>query len=125
MQGVLKPGLIFLLMQLGENIRKYRKAKGLTQAELAEKLGTAQYVITNYERGLRKPPADKLPEIAKALGIHLDALYGINGKDAPEEKKGSGTRREAEIQKIFRELPPAKQRAILEHAKGLRKGSAK
>ena len=121
MQGVLKPGLIFFLMKLGENIRKYRKAKGLTQAELAEMLGTAQYVITNYERGLRKPAADKLPEIANALGVHLDALYGINGKDAPAEKRGSGTRREAEIQKIFRDLPPAKQRAVLEHAKGLQK----
>ena len=106
---------------IGENIRKYRKAKGLTQSELGKKLGTTQFVITNYERGRNNPTAAKLPDIAKALGVPLEALYGINGTEAPPEKKGSGTRREAEIQKIFRELPPAKQRAVLEHAKGLRK----
>lgn len=124
MQVTVKSGLIFLSMELGENIRKYRKAKGLTQAELAKKLGSAQYVITNYERGLRRPSADKLPDIAKALGVPLEALYGLNGTTAPAEKKGSGTRREAQIQKIFRELPAAKQRAVLEHAKGLKKGKA-
>jgi len=123
LQGVLKIALTFFPMELGKNIRKHRKSKGLTQTELAEILGTAQYVITNYERGLRKPPADKIPQIAKALGVPLEDLYGINSKDAmPLERKGAGTRREAEIQKIFRELPPTKQRAVLEHAKGLLKG---
>jgi transcriptional regulator with XRE-family HTH domain len=107
---------------IGENIRKYRKAKGLTQTELAEKLGTTQFVITNYERGRNNPTAAKLPEIAKALGVGLDQLYGLKGDDPKaEEKEGSGKRREAQIQKIFRELPPAKQRAVLEHAKGLKK----
>lgn len=104
---------------IGENIRKYRKAKGLTQTELAKKLGTTQFVITNYERGRNNPTAARLPEIAKALNVPLEALYGIHVQTTPEEKKGEGTRREAEIQKIFRELPPAKQRAVLEHAKGL------
>jgi len=59
------------------------KAKGLTQAELAEKLGTAQYVITNYERGERRPSADMLPDIAKALEVPLGALYGMNGVGGP------------------------------------------
>ena len=109
---------------IGENIRKYRKAKGLTQTELAEKLRTTQFVITNYERGRNNPTSAKLPDIAKALDVPLEALYGISEKKVPEEKKGEGTRREAEIQKIFRELPPAKQRAVLEHAKGLKKGKS-
>ena len=108
---------------IGENIRKYRKAKGLTQTELAEKLGTTQFVITNYERGRNNPTAAKLPEIAKALDVGLDQLYGLKSEDRKtEEKEVSGKRREAQIQKIFRELPPAKQRAVLEHAKGLKKG---
>jgi transcriptional regulator with XRE-family HTH domain len=81
-------------------------------------------VITNYERGRNNPTAAKLPDIAKALEVPLEALYGIEAERMPEEKKGAGTRREAEIQKIFRELPPAKQRAVLEHAKGLRKAKS-
>lgn len=106
---------------IGENIRKYRKAKGLTQTELAKKLGTTQFVITNYERGRNNPTAAKLPEIAKALGVPLEALYGMSEPEEPIENVGSGSRREMQMQKIFRELPPAKQRAVLEHAKGLKK----
>jgi transcriptional regulator with XRE-family HTH domain len=115
---------LLLMSNVGQNIRKYRKALGLTQIDLAKKLGLTQALITNYERGLHNPPTAKLPDIAKALNVPLEALYGINSKDALAEKKGSGTRREAQIQKIFRELPAAKQRAVLEHAKGLKKGKA-
>ncbi len=104
---------------IGESIRKLRKAKGLTQTELAEKLGTTQYVITNYERGANNPTAAKIPEIAKALGVTLEEVYGLSGSEGAVEQKGSSKRREIQLQKIFSELPPAKQRAVLEHAKGL------
>ena len=70
-RGTENPAYIFP-MKLSESIRKYRKAKGLTQAELAQKLGTAQYVITNYERGLRRPSSDKIPLIAEVLGVTLE-----------------------------------------------------
>ena len=96
---------------------------GLTQAELAENLGLTQALITNYERGLHNPPTTRLPDIAKALGIGVEQLYVLSGGESKVvEKTGSGKRRETEIQKIFRELPATKQRAVLEHAKGLKKG---
>jgi transcriptional regulator with XRE-family HTH domain len=114
---------IYLMSIIGENIRKLRKAKGLTQTELAEKLGTTQFVITNYERGRNNPTTAKMPEIAKALGVTLEELYGLKGAERPAEEKGSSKRREIQLQKIFSELPPVKQRAVLEHAKGLMKKS--
>jgi transcriptional regulator with XRE-family HTH domain len=114
---------ISIMSIIGESIRKYRKAKGLTQTELAKKLGTSQYVLTNYERGVNNPTAAKMPEIAKALGVTLDQLYGLKSEEVPLEKTGSVKRREIQLQKVFGELPPAKQRAVLEHAKGLRKKS--
>ena len=109
-------------MSFGSNLRNLRKSKGLTQAEIAQKLDVSQSIVAAYERGAKKPEMDKVPLIAQALGVPLDALYGISGKDGPAEKKGPGTRRESQIQKIFRELPPAKQRTVIEHAKWLKKG---
>jgi transcriptional regulator with XRE-family HTH domain len=116
---------ISIMSIIGENISKYRKAKGLTQTELAEKLGTTQFVITNYERGRNNPTAAKMPEIAKALGVTIEQLYGLKSEEGTEEQKGSSKRREIQLQKIFGELPPAKQRAVLEHAKGLSKKAPK
>jgi len=113
---------LWLMSKLGENIRKYRKALGLTQAELAEKLGLTQALITNYERGLHNPPTTKLPDIAKALGIGVEQLYGIGAIESKTvEKRGSGKRRDAQIQKIFGDLSPTDQRALLKQAKGLLK----
>lgn len=113
---------IWLMSMLGENIRKYRKALGLTQAELAGKLGLTQALITNYERGLHNPPTAKLPGIAKVLGVGVEQLYGFTGGETkPAEKKGSGKRRDAQIQKIFGDLSPTDQRALLKQAKGLLK----
>lgn len=112
---------IYLMSIIGENIRKYRKAKGLTQTQLAEKLGTSQYVLTNYERGVNNPLATKMPEIAKVLDVSLDELYGIKSGEGKEpEPKSSGKRRDAQMQKIFEDLPSTDQRALLKQAKALR-----
>lgn len=121
-QGTLKTGPIFGLMNLGTNIRHFRRQAGLTQADLADKVGAKQYAIAKYEKGMHNPTPEALAKIAHALGIAVGDLYEVSSKNGlTAERKGSGSRREAQIQKIFRELPPAKQRAVLEHAKGLKK----
>ena len=61
-------------MTIGEALRKARKAKGLTQSELAARLGVTQPFIGNYERGLRKPKLETLKRIASALDI---AVYSL------------------------------------------------
>ena len=60
---------------LGVNIRKLRKEHGLTQMQLAEKMGLGATAIVNYESGYSAPPANKLPKLAKALGVSLDRLF--------------------------------------------------
>lgn len=52
----------------GSNIRAAREAKGMTQAELAEKIGTSQQTVDKIERGVMKRTT-YLPEIQKVLGI--------------------------------------------------------
>lgn len=55
----------------GSNIRAAREAKGMTQAELAEKIGTSQQTVDKIERGVMKRTT-YLPEIQKVLGIGED-----------------------------------------------------
>ncbi len=101
-------------------MRESRKKIGLTQIELAELLGTSQKVITNYERNLRKPSVDKLPEIAKVLKIELDELLGVTKRDEEAPRVAHNTR-EKQMLEAFQKLKPADQRAILKQTKALGK----
>lgn len=61
----------------GRNIRKARKAAGLTQEQLAQKCGLATITIGQYERDSRAPRMEQLQIIADALGVHVLDLIGI------------------------------------------------
>lgn len=62
-------------MDLGEQIKKYRKEAGLTQKELAEILDVATGTIQQYELGKRQPRLEMINRIAGALGIGVRRLY--------------------------------------------------
>lgn len=61
-------------MNIGDNIKKYRKEKGLKQSELAEKANVSRVAIGNYERGERTPNVDIIKKIAEALNIPTTTL---------------------------------------------------
>lgn len=54
---------------VGENIRKHRKAQGLSVVGLAEKVGMTEGAIRHYENGIRTPGEDQLKKIARALDV--------------------------------------------------------
>ncbi|WP_349674364.1 helix-turn-helix transcriptional regulator [Lacrimispora sp.] len=56
---------------IGDNIRKFRKEKNLTQKELGDLLDMSEVMIGQYERGDRNPKIDTLRRIAKALSVEL------------------------------------------------------
>lgn len=64
----------------------YRTAAGLSQFELAEKIGMTQQRISAYELGKRQPDLDTLKLFADFFGITTDELLGIE-KDEPKEDK--------------------------------------
>lgn len=70
---------------VGENIKKFRKLKGLTQKELAEKLGITQKSVAQYERTNKLPKLETLLYIADALDITLNGL--LFGKSDLESEK--------------------------------------
>ena len=59
----------------GKRIRAARKAKGLSQEELGEKLDISFQAVSTWETGKCVPDADHLPALAKELDLSLDALF--------------------------------------------------
>lgn len=64
-------------MTTGELIRRYRKMRKMTQAQLAEACGQTDSAIRNYELGNRTPGEQQLQAIASALSISPEALRDI------------------------------------------------
>lgn len=67
-------------MSIGKNIAKYRKARGFTQEELGAKLGVTNQAVSKWESEVSMPDVMLLPEIADALKISLEDIYGIEKK---------------------------------------------
>lgn len=65
-------------------LKYIRQKVGLTQADLAQKIGVTQSLVAMWERGAVLPSAARLPELADALCCSIDALYGRTppGQDA-------------------------------------------
>ncbi|MBQ6900531.1 MAG: helix-turn-helix domain-containing protein [Firmicutes bacterium] len=66
----------------GEKISALRKAKGLTQAQLAESLNVSNKTISRWETGEGYPEISLLMPLAKALGVTVDALLSDDEADA-------------------------------------------
>lgn len=66
------------------NLRKMRTRIGITQTELARRMGVRQNTITQWELGNRQPRAEMLPKLADTLGCTLDEL--LRAARAAEEK---------------------------------------
>lgn len=61
---------------LSENIRALRKAKGLTQQELAVKLNVARQTVSKWEKGLSVPDAEMLMSISEVFETPVSTLLG-------------------------------------------------
>lgn len=64
-------------MDLGENLKKARKAAGMTQKELAEQLNVYAKDICRWESGERTPSAITLGKICKALNDSADSILEL------------------------------------------------
>ena len=62
-------------MDTGELIKDIRVRSGMTQAELAERLGVTPQAISQYERGVKKPKIETVSRIARALDVPATVLF--------------------------------------------------
>lgn len=64
------------LQAIGAFLQKLRKEKGLTQAELGERLGVSAQSVSNWERAESLPDTQLLPELALLFGVSTDEILG-------------------------------------------------
>lgn len=72
-------------MMIGQIIRKYRKVKGLTQQEMAQRLGVSTPAVNKWENGYAYPDITLLAPIARCLEIDLDTLLSFEIELSREE----------------------------------------
>lgn len=98
-----------LATTFARELRSARRARGLTQAELAERVGVAVEVCGRLERGRALPRAETLARLSAALGVSADVLLGLApaGSAAPHpaaaEPEAEYARR-PEIRRLMRHL---------------------
>ena len=96
-------------MTLREKLIVSRNKAGLSQMELAERLGVSRQAVSRWESGDTTPTVDKLKTLARIYGVSLDWLFGDtadgeppeaakpeadrNPDDAPAGKKGEKNRK--------------------------------
>ncbi|MBR5048118.1 MAG: helix-turn-helix transcriptional regulator, partial [Erysipelotrichaceae bacterium] len=68
-------------LMLSENIRKFRKQRGMTQEKLAEALGVTVGAVYKWESGLSQPELSMLVDIADFFDTSVDVLLGCRMKD--------------------------------------------
>ena len=73
---------------LGEYLKEQRVSAQLSLRQLAEQAGVSNPYLSQIERGLRKPSAEVLQQIAKALRISAEQLYVRAGILNPEDGVG-------------------------------------
>ncbi len=72
----------------GRTIAELRKAKGMTQAELADKLGITDKAVSKWERDLSYPDTSLLPQLAAIFGVSVDELMRYEGVAVKKEGNG-------------------------------------
>ena len=68
---------------LGERISALRRTRGMSQAELAGRLGISASAMGMYEQGRREPSLQTVVDLARELNVSIDFL--LTGKSAPPE----------------------------------------
>ena len=66
---------------MGENIAALRRAAGLTQELLADRLGVTSQAVSKWERQLSCPDVSLLPAMAEVFGVNIDALFAVAESD--------------------------------------------
>ena len=67
------------------NLRELRRAKNLSQEDIAEALGLAKSTVSMYERGNRRPNLAVVTKLAELFSVTVDALLGASEPEPEQE----------------------------------------
>jgi len=95
---------------LGDELRKLRKSRKLTQKELANKVGMSRGTYAHYEINKRQPDYETLQIIADFFGVSTDRLLGRTGGSSNENESSN-------IEMTFTDGEKSLNEAIIKGAK--------
>jgi transcriptional regulator with XRE-family HTH domain len=95
---------------LGERVARLRRERGLTQVELAERLGVAQPVVSDYERGELRLHGQLIVKLTDILGVTSEELLGLK---KPASNGVVKNRRVLRRLQAIERLPRRDQQALL------------
>lgn len=72
---------------MGNLIAELRKARGMTQKDLAEKMNVTDKAVSKWERNLSCPDINSLPTLAETLGVPVEELLHTTKKEEVAESK--------------------------------------
>jgi transcriptional regulator with XRE-family HTH domain len=98
---------------LGLRLAQVRKERGLTQVELAERTGLIQVVVSDYERGRLRLPADMALRFAEVLGVTVDELLQPRKKSRVAKTAKQPSLKLVRRMEQIENLPIYQQRALL------------
>lgn len=75
-------------LNMGENLRRLRRERDLTQEQLAEALGVTCQSVSRWENGACYPDVELLPVLAGFFGVSLDRLLGVDEAAVRQKRDG-------------------------------------
>jgi transcriptional regulator with XRE-family HTH domain len=96
---------------LGRRLARLRKHAGLTQVELAERVGIIQALVSDYEQGKLRLSAEMAARFAQALNVSLDELVGLK---TPKKANGELSLHLVRRLKGIEELPTHQRKVLLQ-----------
>lgn len=101
---------------LGQRLTLARESAGISQTELAEKLGTNQQTVAYWERNAKRLHSEVLAKLVAILGVSADELHGA------KTPKPRGTPTQGRARQLFEavsRLPRRQQQKVLEVVEAL------
>ena len=98
-------------------IAEAREARGWTQEQLAQAIGTTQQTVQRWESGQVDPQVSKVEAISKALGITMSFLLGVDQNG--QQTNNVLTAHEQELVDIMRSVTPEGARQLIVYARGI------
>lgn len=88
-------------MKLCEKLYKLRRAAGLSQEELAEKLNVSRQAVSKWENGAAQPELSKLVELSRLYGVSVDELLSLEEAEKGDAKAASSVDASTPAQKTL------------------------
>lgn len=74
---------------LGSMIAELRKEHGMTQLELADRMGVTDKAVSKWERDLSCPDLNSMPKLAEIFGVSVDELMRVKVSQEPDHRRGN------------------------------------